>query len=174
MRLSRPKRCRAALATALQSTPGARTARVFLEFAGLAWVPGGGVDQERGQMFASAMFAKSRRTPCPRSELAPWTDHFNRTPFFVFICFGDDFGVKIIHLHLAQDQVKNTTRFDEKARLITENEYFMSQHRSLHAAVAMGAKRNVLKRFERVELLKKRGQWKAGDRVIGLRKTKPE
>jgi len=27
---------------------------------------------------------------------------------------------------------------------------------------------------ERVELLKKRGQWKVGDRVTGLRKTKPE
>jgi small basic protein (TIGR04137 family) len=38
----------------------------------------------------------------------------------------------------------------------------------------MGSKRNVLKRFERVELLKKRGQWKDGDRVIGLRKTKSE
>ena len=50
----------------------------------------------------------------------------------------------------------------------------MSQHRSLRAAVAMGAKRNVLKRFERVELLKKRGQWKEGDRVMGLRKTKGE
>jgi small basic protein (TIGR04137 family) len=39
---------------------------------------------------------------------------------------------------------------------------------------ALGAKRNVLKRFERVEILKKRGQWKAGDRVTGLRKTKAE
>lgn len=50
---------------------------------------------------------------------------------------------------------------------------FMSQHRSLRAASALGAKRNVLKRLERVELLKKRGEWKAGDRVTGLRKTKP-
>jgi small basic protein (TIGR04137 family) len=50
----------------------------------------------------------------------------------------------------------------------------MSQHRSLRAASTSGAKRNVLKRFERVELLKKRGQWKTGDRVTGLRKTKPE
>jgi small basic protein (TIGR04137 family) len=50
----------------------------------------------------------------------------------------------------------------------------MSQHRSLRAATASGAKRNVLKRFERVEVLKKRGQWKDGDRVTGLRKTKPE
>ena len=51
---------------------------------------------------------------------------------------------------------------------------FMSQHSSLRAASTSGAKRNVLKRFERVEILKKRGQWKAGDRVTGLRKTKPE
>ena len=50
----------------------------------------------------------------------------------------------------------------------------MSQHSSLRGASALGAKRNVLKRFERVELLKKRGQWKTGDRVTGLRKTKPE
>ena len=51
---------------------------------------------------------------------------------------------------------------------------FMAQHRSLKGASALGAKRNVLKRFERVELLKKRNQWKDGDRVTGLRKTKPE
>jgi small basic protein (TIGR04137 family) len=50
----------------------------------------------------------------------------------------------------------------------------MSQHRSLRAASTSGAKRNVLKRFERVALLKKRGQWKSADRVTGLRKTKPE
>ena len=50
----------------------------------------------------------------------------------------------------------------------------MSQHRSLRAASTSGAKRNVLKRYERVELLKKRGQWKTGDRVTGLRKTKPD
>jgi small basic protein (TIGR04137 family) len=49
----------------------------------------------------------------------------------------------------------------------------MSQHPSLRAASTTGGKRNVLKRFERVELLKKRGQWKEGDRVVGLRKTKP-
>ena len=50
----------------------------------------------------------------------------------------------------------------------------MSQHRSLRGQSSMAAKRSVLKRFERVELLKKRGQWKSGERVIGLRKTKPE
>ena len=52
--------------------------------------------------------------------------------------------------------------------------FTMSQHRSLRAANSLGAKRNVLKRYERVELLKKRGQWKQGDKVVGLRKTKPD
>jgi small basic protein (TIGR04137 family) len=50
----------------------------------------------------------------------------------------------------------------------------MSQHRSLKGASTITAKRNVLKRFERVDLLRKRGQFKDGDKVIGLRKTKPE
>lgn len=50
----------------------------------------------------------------------------------------------------------------------------MSQHRSLRSASTSATKRNVLKRFERVDLLKKRNQWKSGDRVVGLRKTKPE
>ena len=49
----------------------------------------------------------------------------------------------------------------------------MSQHRSLRASSTLGAKRNVLKRYERVELLRKAGNWKEGDRVTGLRKTKP-
>ena len=50
----------------------------------------------------------------------------------------------------------------------------MSQHRSLKGASTIAAKRNVLKRFERVELLKKRKQWKDGQKVIGLTKTKPD
>jgi small basic protein (TIGR04137 family) len=49
----------------------------------------------------------------------------------------------------------------------------MSQHRSLKGQSTIAAKRNVLKRFERVEVLKSRGLFKAGDKVIGLRKTKP-
>jgi small basic protein (TIGR04137 family) len=51
---------------------------------------------------------------------------------------------------------------------------FMSQHRSLKGASTIAAKRNVLKRFERVELLKRRKQWKDGQKVIGLPKTKPD
>jgi len=50
----------------------------------------------------------------------------------------------------------------------------MSQHTSYRSTTATGAKRNVLKRFERIELLRKRGQWKTGDRIVALRKTKPE
>jgi len=51
---------------------------------------------------------------------------------------------------------------------------FMSQHRSLKGASTIAARRNVLKRFERVEILKKRGQWKKDSKVIGLPKTKPD
>ncbi len=50
----------------------------------------------------------------------------------------------------------------------------MSQHKSLQGSSGIVVKRNVLKRFERVDLLKKRGVWKEGDRVAGLRKTKPD
>ncbi|MGZ0655680.1 small basic protein [Coraliomargarita sp. W4R53] len=51
----------------------------------------------------------------------------------------------------------------------------MSQHNSFQTAGGGGKKnRTVLKRFERVDLLRKRGQWEDGNRVIGLKKTKPE
>lgn len=49
----------------------------------------------------------------------------------------------------------------------------MSQHSSFKAAGRIRVRRNVLKRFERVELLKARGKWKEGDRGFGLPKTKP-
>ena len=51
----------------------------------------------------------------------------------------------------------------------------MSQHKSFKAGGAGSLqKKSVLKRFERVDLLRKRGLWKEGDRVVGLPKTKPE
>ncbi|RPG87061.1 MAG: small basic protein [Coraliomargarita sp. TMED73] len=51
----------------------------------------------------------------------------------------------------------------------------MTQHNSFKASGGGGKKnRTVLKRFERVDLLKKRGEWQEGDRVIGLKKTLPE
>jgi small basic protein (TIGR04137 family) len=48
----------------------------------------------------------------------------------------------------------------------------MSLHSSLKSASSLGAKRNVLKRQERVEILKKRKEWREGDRVFNLKKTK--
>ena len=48
----------------------------------------------------------------------------------------------------------------------------MSQHSSLKAANKIVAKRNVLKRFERIEALRAKGTWKEGDRATGLPKTK--
>ena len=50
----------------------------------------------------------------------------------------------------------------------------MSRHPSFNPPGGISIRRNVLKRFERVELLRKRGQWKEGDRVTSLIKTKPE
>ena len=50
----------------------------------------------------------------------------------------------------------------------------MSQHASLKGSGKITSKRNVLKRFERVNLLQTRGEWKEGSRGLGLKKTKPE
>ncbi len=51
----------------------------------------------------------------------------------------------------------------------------MSQHPSLKSSGgASSTKRSVMKRFERVKLMKKRGQWKEGQSPIGLPKTLPE
>jgi small basic protein (TIGR04137 family) len=61
-----------------------------------------------------------------------------------------------------------------RAHFFPDEDRIMSQHRSLKGASTIAAKRNVLKRFERVELMKKRGQWKDGAKVIGLPKTKPD
>lgn len=50
----------------------------------------------------------------------------------------------------------------------------MSQHRSLKLSGSVGSKRSVLKRGERVKLLKSRGLWKEGRLSTNLPKTKPE
>ena len=49
----------------------------------------------------------------------------------------------------------------------------MSMHPSSKSASKVKPRRNVLKRFERVEVLKAAGKWKEGDRGRGLPKTKP-
>jgi len=50
----------------------------------------------------------------------------------------------------------------------------MSQHPSLRSASKIKTKRNVLKRFERIDILRERGKWKEGDRGTGLPKTKSD
>ncbi|MEQ1841578.1 MAG: small basic protein [Verrucomicrobiales bacterium] len=50
----------------------------------------------------------------------------------------------------------------------------MSQHASLKKSSNVGTKRSVLKRFERVKLLQKRGEWVQGRTPIGLPKVTPE
>lgn len=52
----------------------------------------------------------------------------------------------------------------------------MSQHNSFKATTGAGGKKNrtVLKRFERIDLLRQRGEWTSGDRVVGIKKTKPD
>ena len=50
----------------------------------------------------------------------------------------------------------------------------MSQHATLKKSKNVGAKRSVLKRFERIKLLRKRGEWKDGASPMGLPKTKPD
>lgn len=50
----------------------------------------------------------------------------------------------------------------------------MSRHKSLGKSNKSGAKRNVLKRFERVDLMKERGTWNERKRVTNLPKTKPQ
>ena len=50
----------------------------------------------------------------------------------------------------------------------------MSVHPSLKTKGAVAEKRNVLKRYERIDLLKKEGCYKDGERAWGLPKTKPE
>ena len=51
----------------------------------------------------------------------------------------------------------------------------MSQHASFKkSAASAGVSQTVLKRYDRIALMKKRGQWKEGRSVLGLPKTKPE
>jgi small basic protein (TIGR04137 family) len=48
----------------------------------------------------------------------------------------------------------------------------MSRHPSYGKATSAGTKKSVLKRFERIELMKKRDQWKDRVSIFSLPKTK--
>jgi small basic protein (TIGR04137 family) len=50
----------------------------------------------------------------------------------------------------------------------------MSRHPSLKVSGKIRKKRNVLKRFERIDILSADGRWKEGDKVLGLPKTKSD
>lgn len=51
----------------------------------------------------------------------------------------------------------------------------MSQHSSFRVSGGGSqSKRNVLKRFERIKLMRQRRQWQEGRRLTGLPKTKIE
>ena len=50
----------------------------------------------------------------------------------------------------------------------------MSRHPSFGKGSKIMQKRNVLKRYERIDELKKKGKWKEDDSVFGLPKTKGE
>lgn len=60
------------------------------------------------------------------------------------------------------------------ATLIPITPFVMSQHASLKKSSNVGAKRSVLKRFERVKLMQKRGNWEEGRSPMALPKTAPE
>ena len=50
----------------------------------------------------------------------------------------------------------------------------MSQHPSLRVGGKIVKKRNVLKRYERIDIMKEAGKYKDGDKVFGMPKTKVE
>ncbi len=55
-----------------------------------------------------------------------------------------------------------------------KRELTMSVHSSLKGVNKIAAKRNVLKRFERINVLQQRGKWKKGDRAYGLPKIRTD
>ena len=61
--------------------------------------------------------------------------------------------------------------FRETKHIGVEN---MSRHPSLKSSGKIRKRRNVLKRYERINMLTAEGRWKAGEKVLGgLPKTKP-
>jgi len=89
-------------------------------------------------------------------------------------CYSSRGGISFKKIPDVVDSEQIAIAIPRDGCILTGYVIFMSQHPSLKGKGAIQAKRSVLKRFERVELLKKRGQFKEGQRVIGLPKTKPE
>ena len=53
-----------------------------------------------------------------------------------------------------------------------EKECGMSRHSSFGGSGKIKVRRNVLKRYERIDALRAKGKWKEGDKALGLAKTK--
>ena len=84
-------------------------------------------------------------------------------------------GIEKRQADFEDSPLRQVTRFGKiMTQFFEQEKKKMSQHRSLRGSSKITSRRNVLKRFERVNLLQKRGQWKEGDRGLGLKKTKPE
>lgn len=50
----------------------------------------------------------------------------------------------------------------------------MSQHPSLRSGSTLKVKKSVLKRYDRIEIMKKKGKWDEEKSIYGLPKTKIE
>lgn len=68
----------------------------------------------------------------------------------------------------------STGGFRKRTAFFSHRLFVMSQHPSLKGSKNVGTKRSVLKRFERVKTLQKRGVWQEGRSPLGLPKTKPD
>ena len=61
---------------------------------------------------------------------------------------------------------------DERIPEGAEKERGMSRHSSFGGSGKIKVRRNVLKRYERIDVLKAKGKWKEGDKALGLAKTR--
>jgi len=115
----------------------------------------------------------------PSTFLANRTLHFNAL-FFQVACKLPDPGRKSKPKIIIPSVLTFGCFWETLGPFIGSCSYFcrrmenvkMSQHSSLRSRGKMTAKRNVLKRYERIDLLRSRDKWKDGDRGTGLPKTK--
>ena len=120
---------------------------------------------ERAKEYRLAFKCLPARLP----ELESWVlgNHPYETPEWVVLGTA-----RVSEKYLSWAEANSTPRPPRQTQV--RSHFAMSQHKSLQGAGGIVRRRNVMKRFERVDILKKRGQWKEGDRVVGLRKTRAE
>jgi len=79
---------------------------------------------------------------------------------------------KMTDCSIAPGASRRGTVRGERSKRRQEKERGMSRHSSFGGSGKIKVKRNVLKRYERIDLLKAKGKWKEGDKALGLAKTK--